>query len=404
MGDLAVETFQRRGEVFALLKLGPYAASVKTKLNEEIQKAHEAAKVAAAAVVEPVADTNGAAAENQSWENDQVAEDSSPTNGKTQGKRANAQSNDQGRFQVKRRRGEDEDDKKKKWWEQENDEEQAAAATTENKEEQENKDSWKKDGQNDNKWKKQSWWETKEENNQSWDKKDKWQKKEAKGKGKSRDTPEDMDDGEAANGRGNKKGWGGNDDKNWNSKDQDWKDAKNGKWDKNNWKQGGWNKDEGKGNSKNSWGKKDEEAWESSSWDKKNRGGNAKLSFPGLGDDLPGEKSALPDPTSVTEWVQAQDRLFGHMDKLPAGWIRLRSRKSQEIYYYSLKSGESKEASTPISALPAATGGGARAAAPAAAPAAPALPPDWTVHFSKSTGKTYYYNSKTGNSQFEPPM
>merc|ERR1712085_38614 len=32
------------------------------------------------------------------------------------------------------------------------------------------------------------------------------------------------------------------------------------------------------------------------------------------------------------------------------------------------------------------------------------LPPDWTARISRSTGKPYYYNTKTGQSQFEMPV
>mmetsp|Transcript_25861 Transcript_25861/g.60236 ORF Transcript_25861/g.60236 Transcript_25861/m.60236 type:complete len:258 (+) Transcript_25861:58-831(+) len=51
---------------------------------------------------------------------------------------------------------------------------------------------------------------------------------------------------------------------------------------------------------------------------------------------LPGEL-----PTSVDGWVAAQKRLFGHMDPLPAGWIRMVSKSRNVIYFYNVRTGES---------------------------------------------------------------
>lgn len=50
---------------------------------------------------------------------------------------------------------------------------------------------------------------------------------------------------------------------------------------------------------------------------------------------------ANEDPTTTEGWVEAQDRLFGNLPPLKDGWIRIRSKSSGLVYYYSTKNGES---------------------------------------------------------------
>jgi len=88
-------------------------------------------------------------------------------------------------------------------------------------------------------------------------------------------------------------------------------------------------------------------------------------------------------PKSVKEWVANQDKLFGHLEKLPQDWIRIKSTSSGKVYFYNTRIGESRdENNPPVHQLPA----------------------GWQRMTSKSSGNTYYYNSKTGQSQFEKPL
>merc|ERR1719497_285463 len=48
------------------------------------------------------------------------------------------------------------------------------------------------------------------------------------------------------------------------------------------------------------------------------------------------------EPTTAEEWALKQENYFGHMDKLPLGWIRIKSKNSGKIYHYNQKTGESR--------------------------------------------------------------
>lgn len=48
------------------------------------------------------------------------------------------------------------------------------------------------------------------------------------------------------------------------------------------------------------------------------------------------------EPTSVAEWRASQDRLFGDLRQLPGNWIRIRSKSSGNLYYYDTKTGASQ--------------------------------------------------------------
>jgi len=56
-----------------------------------------------------------------------------------------------------------------------------------------------------------------------------------------------------------------------------------------------------------------------------------------------GEASAKSgsNPKSLTDWIKQQDKIFGHLRKLPANWIRICSRSKGTVYFYNTESGES---------------------------------------------------------------
>jgi len=79
---------------------------------------------------------------------------------------------------------------------------------------------------------------------------------------------------------------------------------------------------------------------------------------------------------SLADWQDSQGQFAG-LHKLPADWIRVKSRKSKEIYYFNTKT---KKSSFDMP-----------------------LPPGWTKETSKSSGKAYYFHQKKRKSQFHPP-
>lgn len=79
---------------------------------------------------------------------------------------------------------------------------------------------------------------------------------------------------------------------------------------------------------------------------------------------------------STKDWEAHQDE-FKDLPKLPTDWIRIRSKKNAQIYYWNTKSNK------PQFEIP--------------------LPEGWTKQFSKSTGKTYYFNAKKKTSSFDIP-
>jgi hypothetical protein len=85
--------------------------------------------------------------------------------------------------------------------------------------------------------------------------------------------------------------------------------------------------------------------------------------------------SLTADPT-IGSWKDMQDQ-FKDLPKLPEGWIRIRSRKTNEIYYWDTRNNK------PSYEVP--------------------LPPGWTKQKSKTTGKVYYFNAKKRKSSFEVP-
>lgn len=99
---------------------------------------------------------------------------------------------------------------------------------------------------------------------------------------------------------------------------------------------------------------------------------------------------------SAAEWAQHQDE-FTHLPKLPEGWIHVKSNSSkgddgqQRIYYHCLLTGESTFTEPTTPALPASDGD------------QPPLPEGWIETKSRTTGRTYYWNSASETSQFNRP-
>lgn len=55
------------------------------------------------------------------------------------------------------------------------------------------------------------------------------------------------------------------------------------------------------------------------------------------------EQESQPLPDSIEGWKEAQARLFGHLPKPPAGWIRIKSRSKDVVYFYNESTGVSKK-------------------------------------------------------------
>lgn len=91
-------------------------------------------------------------------------------------------------------------------------------------------------------------------------------------------------------------------------------------------------------------------------------------------------QEAMFQGKTVRQWEEEQAQ-YANLPKLPAGWLRVKSRKTGEVYYFNKRTQES------TFDLP--EGG--------------PLPPNWTKQVSKSTGKVYYFNMKTKESSFDRP-
>jgi len=98
---------------------------------------------------------------------------------------------------------------------------------------------------------------------------------------------------------------------------------------------------------------------------------------PGGGTAKPTAKPAATDgEKTIDQWKLEQDQ-FKDLPKLPEGWIRIKSRNSNEVYFWDCKKNR------PQSEFP--------------------LPAGWTKERSKTTGKVYYFNAKKNKSVFEIP-
>lgn len=97
---------------------------------------------------------------------------------------------------------------------------------------------------------------------------------------------------------------------------------------------------------------------------------------PGMAGLAPAEKEPKAEGKTVGEW-EAEQAAFKDQPTLPAGWIRVKSRSSDEVYYFNKRT---QEATFDFP-----------------------LPNGWTKQVSKSTGKTYYFNAKLQQSQYTVP-
>jgi len=82
---------------------------------------------------------------------------------------------------------------------------------------------------------------------------------------------------------------------------------------------------------------------------------------------------------TVREW-EVEQREFANEPKVPSGWLRVRSRSTNEVYFFNK---QTKEATFSFPEAPLARG--------------------WTKEVSKSTGKTYYFHAERRASTFERP-
>lgn len=128
-------------------------------------------------------------------------------------------------------------------------------------------------------------------------------------------------------------------------------------------------------------------------------GNNAQPAVPGL--ELPSQprektnQSMTSQGTSETrsgrtasEWAADQEQ-FAHLPPLPPGWLRVLSRSSGKIYFCYPETGETTftEPTGP----------------PPSVAAANNLPEGWVEMVSRSNGRTYFWNAALQKSQFEKP-
>jgi YHS domain-containing protein len=147
---------------------------------------------------------------------------------------------------------------------------------------------------------------------------------------------------------------------------------------------------------------------------------------------------------TASEWANDQEQ-FAHLPPLPPGWLRVVSRSTGKVYFCYPETGETTfteptgpppskvqqnnslppgwtemvsrstgrtyywHAGLQKSQFDFPTAADAPGGAPAPSPQAPgnrsdaSLPEGWTQMVSRSTGKTYYFNQQTQQSQFEHP-
>jgi hypothetical protein len=93
---------------------------------------------------------------------------------------------------------------------------------------------------------------------------------------------------------------------------------------------------------------------------------------------------------TASEWAQDQEQ-FAHLPPLPPGWLRVLSRSTNKVYFCYPETGETtftEPTGPPPSKLHSAEGN---------------LPPGWTKMVSRSTGRTYYWHAGLQKSQFDAP-
>lgn len=121
----------------------------------------------------------------------------------------------------------------------------------------------------------------------------------------------------------------------------------------------------------------------------------------------PEELKKVQDKT-VREWEAAQNE-FGDEPSLPAGWLRIKSRTTGEVYFFNKITQQSQfempevpipkkvEKEAPPRAAPN------RNPAPVESKKIDSLPAGWTQHISKRNGKVYYFHKATNISQYYRP-
>jgi len=93
---------------------------------------------------------------------------------------------------------------------------------------------------------------------------------------------------------------------------------------------------------------------------------------------------------TAQDWAKDQQQ-FSHLPKLPDGWIRVRSRTTDAVYYCYVETGETTF--TEPTGPPASKRSGGTSD----------LPAGWVEMVSRTTGRTYFWNSQLQKSQFERP-
>eukprot|EP00929_Paragymnodinium_shiwhaense_P112354 TRINITY_DN80610_c0_g1_i1.p1 TRINITY_DN80610_c0_g1~~TRINITY_DN80610_c0_g1_i1.p1 ORF type:complete len:524 (-),score=151.98 TRINITY_DN80610_c0_g1_i1:69-1640(-) len=112
----------------------------------------------------------------------------------------------------------------------------------------------------------------------------------------------------------------------------------------------------------------------------------------GLGGKKSADASAEDKTKSMTanDWEKEQEQ-FAHLPELPANWIRVKSARTGKIYFFNKKTQQSQMN------FPGEAADDSRDTAP------PPLPPGWTRQVSKSNGKVYYWNEERQESTYVRP-
>mmetsp|Transcript_56608 Transcript_56608/g.132888 ORF Transcript_56608/g.132888 Transcript_56608/m.132888 type:complete len:452 (+) Transcript_56608:71-1426(+) len=122
----------------------------------------------------------------------------------------------------------------------------------------------------------------------------------------------------------------------------------------------------------------------------------------------PEELKKVHDKT-VREWEAAQNE-FSDEPSLPAGWLRIKSRTTGDVYFFN-KSTQQSQFEMPEVPVPKKVEKEAPPSKPAPnrGPAGveskkiDSLPAGWTQHISKRNGKVYYFHKATNISQYYRP-
>eukprot|EP00262_Sarcandra_glabra_P017746 TRINITY_DN6179_c0_g1_i1.p1 TRINITY_DN6179_c0_g1~~TRINITY_DN6179_c0_g1_i1.p1 ORF type:complete len:557 (-),score=128.05 TRINITY_DN6179_c0_g1_i1:603-2273(-) len=103
------------------------------------------------------------------------------------------------------------------------------------------------------------------------------------------------------------------------------------------------------------------------------------------------DDTANGGPTTVENKLEVQSTHASRVTKLPAGWVEAKDPASGSVYYYNEKTGQSQwESPVEITGKPQ-------------RPSLSSLPQEWIEAIDDSTGHKYYYNTKTHASQWEHP-